>query len=115
MEDIRSYVTRQFRPSCLVFSTESARAMCKDNCLTPAELLRPFGDFRNEVISMFAGDKNGYQAREFAMDFYDVWDYELVPSHVQLNVRHTVIRKHAPDLPLQDVIHCASVGRRIHR
>eukprot|EP00826_Nyctotherus_ovalis_P032561 TRINITY_DN26234_c0_g1_i1.p1 TRINITY_DN26234_c0_g1~~TRINITY_DN26234_c0_g1_i1.p1 ORF type:complete len:135 (-),score=32.52 TRINITY_DN26234_c0_g1_i1:293-697(-) len=107
MEDIKNYVVRQFRPSCLVFSTESARAMCRENYLTPAELLRPFGDLRNEVISMFAGEKNGYQAREFVIDFYDVWDYELVASHVQLNVRHAVIRKHAPELPLQNVPRCA--------
>ena len=101
MEDIKSYVIRQFRPSCLVFSSEAAQAVCKDNSLTPAELLRPFGDLRNDQVTVSTSEKSGHLLKDFVVDFYDVVDYELVLPHDQVNERLVVLRKHAPELLTQ--------------
>jgi len=118
IRDIKDYVIRQFRPSCIVFSTPSAQAMCRENNLTPAELLSPFGDISNEIININTSEKNTHQLHNFVVEFFDSIDYETIPSIspvIQSSLRHKVITANAPKISLSKVIQSQKVGTEYRR
>ena len=69
--DIKEYMVKQFRPSAMVFSSPTAKQICKENDLTPAELLRPFSGIRMEQKFINMGNVE----KEFRMALYDDTDY----------------------------------------
>eukprot|EP00826_Nyctotherus_ovalis_P024453 TRINITY_DN18915_c0_g2_i1.p2 TRINITY_DN18915_c0_g2~~TRINITY_DN18915_c0_g2_i1.p2 ORF type:complete len:111 (+),score=16.82 TRINITY_DN18915_c0_g2_i1:96-428(+) len=102
-KNIRDYVTKHFRPSCIVFSSPSAQAMCETNNLSPAEMLLPFGDMSKEIISVSTAEKSSHQLKEFLIDFYDSTDYEAVPPAIQSSCRYKAITSNAPKISLAKV------------
>jgi len=111
--DIKDYIIRQFRPSCIVFSTAQAKQLCKENNLSPAELLRPFGDLRKDqnVITL---DKIAYGLKDFLIDFYDSMDYERTPASTHMKARKQVLEANPPFFSFQDVSHICDRNSRLH-
>lgn len=102
-KDIKDYVIKHFRPSCIVFSSPSAQAMCEANNLSPAEMLLPFGDMSKETISVSTTEKFSHQLKQFLIDFYDSTDYEGMPPAVQSSCRYRAIASKAPSVSLGKV------------
>lgn len=65
------YITKLFTPSCIVYSTdESKKTMLKNN-LTPAEFLRPFGNFIGYNVNFSYAEKFTINIKNFRLDFHD--------------------------------------------
>ena len=94
--DIKDYIIRQFRPSCIVFSSAAARQICKENNLSPSELFRPFADMRKDQLTICTSEKVSYFLKDFVLDFYDSGDYDKSPASVHLKARHQIIASNPP-------------------
>jgi len=64
------WITQIYVPTCIVYSTELAKATIAKNNLTPAEFLRPFGHLMNTTISFIVSDKT-IPIKNFRLDFFD--------------------------------------------
>ncbi len=101
--DIKGYIIRQFKPSCIVFSSAQAKQICKENNLSPAELLRPFADMSKEQLPISVSEKYSSTLRDFALDFYDSSDYERSPASVHFKARRAALESNAPLFSFKDV------------
>ena len=72
---LQNWLTETFPPCALVFSSNSALNSIKKNNLTPADFIRPFGDFKGKKIELFSYDKTNNSPssaiRNFILDAYD--------------------------------------------
>ena len=72
---LQNWLTEIFTPCAIVFSTNSALNSIKKNNLTPADFIRPFGDFKGKKIELFSYDKTNNSPstaiRNFILDAYD--------------------------------------------
>ncbi len=103
MYDIRDYIIRQFRPSCMVLSSPKAVALCGENNLSPAELLRPFGNLSKEQLIITPSEKGAYLLKDFQVDFYDGQDYVKMPASTQMKARRQVLENNPPYFDFKDV------------
>lgn len=78
MEDnyFSKWIKENIYPACIVFSTDTAKRIIGKNNLTPAEFLRPFGNFSNQVLNMSLGEKGNISINDLRLDFYDSEDYQ---------------------------------------
>jgi len=95
--DIKDYIIRQFRPSCIVFASAGAKLVCKENNLSPAELLRPFADMRKDQLTISTSEKVSYFLKDFILDFYDYTDYDKTPASTHIKARHQILRNNPPN------------------
>ena len=77
------WIKENYYPTSIVFSTEEAKRIIGKNNLSPSELLRPFGIFKE--IKYYPNEKFGTTIKNFRMDFYDSYSCrKLNQSHLQL-------------------------------
>ncbi len=100
--DIKEYIIRHYRPSCIVFATPEAAKMCTENNLTPAELLRPFADMRKEQIIFNSFEKSAYVLKDFVVDLFDSEEYEQAPEQ-QREICRKVLDLTPPYFSFEDV------------
>lgn len=100
--DIKDYIIRQFRPSCMVLTSALANQMCKENNLSPAEFLRPFADLRREQLCISLPERQPYFLKDFVMDLYDSADYDKTPASTHLKVRRVVLEANPPYFNFQE-------------
>ena len=69
-----------FKPCTLVFSTEKAKQIISKNNLSPADFLRPFGDFRGKRITITFNEKEKeiITMNNFSIDFYDSYKFKSI-------------------------------------
>lgn len=70
------WISNYYKPSLIVYSTDSARSLIERNNLSPAELLRPFGDFTGLNINFSFADKYTVNMKNFKLDFFDSEKYK---------------------------------------
>ena len=79
---LQNWLTEIFTPCAIVFSTNSALNSIKKNNLTPADFIRPFGDFKGKKIELFTYDKANNSPsttiRNFILDIYDINKFKTI-------------------------------------
>jgi len=92
--EVKDYIIKHFRPSAIVFSSPTAKQLCEENNLTPAELLRPFAGIRIKKGS--ANPDKPSILREFYTNFFDDTEYEITPLSTQADMRKILLERHKP-------------------
>eukprot|EP00826_Nyctotherus_ovalis_P028755 TRINITY_DN22679_c0_g2_i1.p2 TRINITY_DN22679_c0_g2~~TRINITY_DN22679_c0_g2_i1.p2 ORF type:complete len:161 (-),score=31.84 TRINITY_DN22679_c0_g2_i1:144-626(-) len=98
--DVKDYLVRQFRPSAIVFSSPTAKQLCGENNLSPAELLRPFAGIRIKQGNI---NPDKVSLREFRMDFFDDSEYEPLLPSAQITIRKSLLDRNKPPTNLTEV------------
>ena len=75
--NFNKWITKVLSPCCVVFSTQSAKTALIKNNLTPAQFLRPFGDFTNVDI-VIENKKENVIINDMKLEFYDATSYSQV-------------------------------------
>lgn len=65
------WISNSYLPNCIVYSTTKAETIIGKNGVTPAEFLRPFGNFTGNTISFSFSDKFSINIKNFKLDFFD--------------------------------------------
>ena len=97
---LKEKIVDAFRPSILVISTTSAYEMCKINNLTPAEMLRPFGEISGGEIKI--EEQNVIRLRKFHFHFLDC-DHLRSRNAVEIGeTLKNVMEYYSPSFPFPD-------------
>ena len=67
----RDWLFNIYKPCALVYSSEKAKKIINKNNLSPADFLRPLGDFKGRQITYPYNDKENITIPNFIFDFYD--------------------------------------------
>ena len=72
---LQNWLTEIYKPCGIVYSSDLAAKAIKKNNLSPADFLRPFGDFKGKKIDLSFQEKTSTSTnttiRNFFFDFYD--------------------------------------------
>ena len=105
---LQSWLTEIFTPCALVYSSESALNSIKKNNLTPADFIRPLGDFRERKIDLFAYDKTiaapNSAIRNFILDIYDNTKFKSILEQNIENYFAIMFQYIAPDWKINSPI-----------
>ena len=90
----QEWATNIFKPCCIVYSSKKAKDIIARNNLSPAEFLRPFGDFleKQNLTSPFSDNL----IKPFKLDFIDKESFYAIPSNTFHTYIHSLL-KH-PDI-----------------
>jgi len=66
-----TWVTEKIIPCGLVYSTKDAKDIFLKNNLSPAEFLRPFGDFTKNKFDIIFSENDLNTIANFRIDFYN--------------------------------------------
>ena len=79
---LQNWLTENFKPCAIVYSSDLAKKAINKNNLTPSDFLRPFGDFKNKKIDLCFQEKTNTSSntviRNFFLDCYDSFKYKSV-------------------------------------
>ena len=76
----QEWLTETFKPCILVYSSELAKASIKKNNLSPADFLRPLGDFTGKKIVTPFIEKDKIPFFNLQLDFYDNDKFKSIPK-----------------------------------
>ena len=76
----RDWLNSIYKPCALVYSSEKAKKVINKNNISPAEFLRPLGDFQGRQISFPFNDKENISIPNFHFDFYDNDKFKKIES-----------------------------------
>ena len=92
------FITENFSPTGIVYSTAKAKNIILKSNLSPAEFLRPFGflpklTYNNEISSFVISD--------FRLDFYDSEYYQKIPISQYSTIINRILssEKYLPKIP----------------
>ena len=105
---LQSWLTEIFTPCALVYSSESALNSIKKNNLTPADFIRPLGDFKERQVDLFAYDKTiaapNSAIRNFVLDIYDNTKFKSILEQNIENYFAIMFQYIAPDWKINSPI-----------
>ena len=67
----RDWIYTVYKPCALVYSSEKVKQLFNKNNLTPADFLRPLGDFKGRQITYPFNDKENLNIPNLRFDFFD--------------------------------------------
>ena len=67
----RDWIYTVYKPCALVYSSEKVKQLFNKNNLTPADFLRPLGDFQGRHITYPYNDKENLSIPNLRFDFFD--------------------------------------------
>ena len=87
MSSFQHWLSKTFKPCCLVLCSDKAKSILAENNLTPAEFLRPLGDFRSKKVNIQFNekDKELISLNDFFFDFYDNEQYKQISQDQVIN------------------------------
>lgn len=103
INNFQDYITKLFTPSCIVYSTEEVKKSIQKNNLSPAEFLRPFGNFTGYNINFSFADKFTTNIKNFRLDFHDSNKFTSYDSFKFNESLELVIAYNAPDWDYKQV------------
>lgn len=74
----RDWLYTVYKPCILVYSSEKVKALFNKNNLTPADFLRPLGDFQGRQITYPFNDKENINIPNLRFDFFDSDKFQKV-------------------------------------
>ena len=76
---LQEWLVEKYKPCALVYCSPTAKNSLLKNNLSPADFLRPLGDFQNKKIEFNLGEKIGnISFKNFQLDFYDNTKFEPI-------------------------------------
>ena len=96
----RDWLFNIYKPSILVYASEKAKSLINKNNLSPADFLRPLGDFKGRQISYPYNDKENISIPNFSFDFYDDDKFEKISNDKILQYIITMYEYNKPDWDL---------------
>ena len=98
MSYFQDWLSISFKPCTLVYCTEKAKKIIAQNNLTPAEFLRPFGDFRGKKVQILFNDKEKepITINNFILDFYDNEKFKQLDRESILGYIKTMLKINEP-------------------
>jgi hypothetical protein len=97
------YINKLFTPSCIVYSTEDVKRSIQKNNLSPAEFLRPFGNFSGYNINFSFGDKFTLNIKNFRIDFHDAYKFKSYNNNSFNEGLDLVLAYNSPDWDYKQV------------
>ena len=100
MSYFQDWLSKSYKPCCIVISSDKAKQIIAENNLTPSEFLRPFGDFRGKKIQIQftekEKDREPISLNDFILDFYDSEDYFQIKQETIINYVETMFNQNEP-------------------
>ena len=98
MSYFQDWLSKSFKPCCIVLCSDKAREIIAQNNLTPSEFLRPFGDFRGKKLQIQFNekDKEPISLNDFILDFYDAENYSQIKKESVMNYISEMFRQNEP-------------------
>ena len=81
----QEWLSETFKPCILVYSSELAKASIKKNNLSPADFLRPLGDFTGKKIETPFIEKDKLPFLNLQLDFYDNDKFKSIKKSETIN------------------------------
>ena len=81
----QEWLSETFKPCILVYSSELAKASIKKNNLSPADFLRPLGDFTGKKIETPFIEKDKLPFLNLQLDFYDNDKFRAIKKSETIN------------------------------
>jgi hypothetical protein len=98
---LKEKVVSAYMPSVLTISTNSTYELCKLNNLTPAELLRPFGEVVGGELRF--DDQNVIRLRKFNFHFVDTDHLQSKKSEEFVDELKKILHFYSPSFPFPDI------------
>jgi hypothetical protein len=76
------WITNNYTPNLIVYSSEGAKKIISKNHLTPSEFFRPFGHFNGTNINFSFGEKFTINIKNFRLNFFDNDNFIKSPSNI---------------------------------
>ena len=76
----RDWLFFTYKPCSLVYSSQKAKHIINKNNISPADFLRPLGDFQGRQISYPYNDKENISIPNFHFDFFDSDKFEKIEN-----------------------------------
>ena len=91
----QEWLTETFKPCILVYSSNLAKESIKKNNLTPADFLRPLGDFTGKKIETPFNEKDKIPFFNLQIDFYDNDKFKSIPKTETQNYINTMFKENS--------------------
>ena len=91
----QEWLTETFKPCILVYSSNLAKESIKKNNLTPADFLRPLGDFTGKKIETPFNEKDKIPFFNLQVDFYDNDKFKSIPKAETQNYINTMFKENS--------------------
>ena len=100
----QEWLSETFKPCILVYSSEIAKASIKKNNLSPADFLRPLGDFTGKKIETPFIETDKIPFFNLQIDFYDNDKFKSIPKTETQNYIKTMFRENAIKWDLSTIL-----------
>ena len=77
----RDWLYNTYKPCALVYTSEKAKTSINKNNISPADFLRPLGDFQGRQISYPYNDKENISIPNFHLDFFDNDKFQKIENN----------------------------------
>ena len=77
----RDWFIKTYKPNALVYSSEKAKKLINKNNISPADFLRPLGDFQGRQISYPYNEKENISIPNFHFDFFDNDKFQKIENN----------------------------------
>ena len=98
----RDWLYTIFKPCILVYSTEKVKALFNKSNLTPADFLRPLGDFKGRQITFPYNDKENLSIPNLRFDFFDSYKFTKIDNKEILQYITTMFEYNKPKWDLSN-------------
>ena len=100
----QEWLSETFKPCILVYSSELAKASIKKNNLSPADFLRPLGDFTGMKIETPFIEKDKIPFFNLQVDFFDNDKFKSIPKTETQNYIKTMFRENSIKWELPSIL-----------
>ena len=98
----QEWLSETFKPCILVYCTDLAKKSIKKNNLSPADFLRPLGDFTGKKIEVPFPESEIMSFINFQIDFYDNNKFKSIKQIEIQNYIITMFKENAPKWDLSN-------------
>ena len=92
----RDWLYTVYKPCILVYSSEKVKALFNKSNLTPADFLRPLGDFQGRQITYPYNDKENLNINNLRFDFFDSNKFTKINNNEILQYITTMFEYNKP-------------------
>ena len=98
MAYFQEWLSKTFKPCCLVLCSDKAKEIFAENNLTPAEFLRPLGDFKGKKLQIQFNekDKEPISLNDLVLDFYDAEQFNQISQDQVINYIEEMFSQNEP-------------------
>ena len=100
----QEWLSETIKPCILVYSTDLAKSLAKKNNLSPADFLRPLGDFTGKKIEIRLSESEKITFINFQIDFYDNDKFKSIKKSEIQDYINTMFNENIPKWDLSTAL-----------